>query len=332
MNQNTHRTEIVVIGAGVSGLIAATELKKAGKKVLVLDKARGVGGRLANRRFDGAVFDHGAQFMTAREERFQALIKDWQDKGIAEEWYRSNSNGSDNNPRFRGSPTMSVIAKELARNLDPLLQSPVTRIEQNGDEWSVSLQDGSRIQAKAVVMTPPVPQSLAILDAGNVLFSETTRSRLEEIQYEKCFAVMALLDGPSLIPFPGYLKPETGPIAWLADNQTKGISDLPAVTIHATGKYSETNWEGDRNEIARQLVEAAQPWLGSSVLKYQIHGWRYSKPIATDKDRCVVINQHPPLIIAGDAFGGPRVEGAVLSGYAATETLLQLRPSEETAG
>lgn len=332
MNQNTHRTEIVVIGAGVSGLIAATELKKAGKKVLVLDKARGVGGRLANRRFDGAVFDHGAQFMTAREERFQALIKDWQDKGIAEEWYRSNSNGSDNNPRFRGSPTMSVIAKELARNLDPLLQSPVTRIEQNGDEWSVSLQDGSRIQAKAVVMTPPVPQSLAILDAGNVLFSETTRSRLEEIQYEKCFAVMALLDGPSLIPFPGYLKPETGPITWLADNQTKGISDLPAVTIHATGKYSETNWEGDRNEIARQLVEAAQPWLGSSVLKYQIHGWRYSKPIATDKDRCVVINQHPPLIIAGDAFGGPRVEGAVLSGYAATETLLQLRPSEETAG
>ena len=330
MNQNTRRTEIIVIGAGISGLVAATELKKAGKQVLVLDKARGVGGRLANRRFDGAVFDHGAQFMTAREERFRFLIEDWQDKGIVEEWYRSDPNGSDNHPHFRGNPTMSIIAKELARNLDPLLQSSVIRIEQDGDEWSVNLQDGALIQAKALVMTPPVPQSLAILDAGNVLIPEMTRSRLEEIQYEKCFAVMALLDGPSLIPFPGYLKPETGPIAWLADNQTKGISGLPAVTIHATGKYSETNWEGDRNETARQLVEIAQPWLGSSVVEYQIHGWRYSKPIATDKDRCVAINQHPALIIAGDAFGGPRVEGAVLSGYAAAKTLLQLRPSEET--
>ena len=332
MNHNTLRTEIIVIGAGISGLLAATDLKKAGKQVLVLDKARGAGGRLANRRFDGAVFDHGAQFMTAREERFQSLIEDWQDKDIVEEWYRNNEDGSDNHPRFRGNPTMSAIAKELARNVDPLLQSPVSSIKQDGDEWSVNLQDGTRIQAQGVVMTPPVPQSLAILDAGNVVISETNRSRLEEIQYEKCFAVMALLDGPSLIPFPGYLKPKTGPIAWLADNQTKGISGLPAVTIHATGKYSETNWEDDRNEIAKQLVLSAQPWLESSVIKYQIHGWRYSKPIATDKDHCVTINQHPALIIAGDAFGGPRIEGAALSGWAAAETILQLRPSEQKTG
>jgi hypothetical protein len=330
MGHNTRRTEIAVIGAGMSGLTAASELKRAGKQVGVLDKARGVGGRLANRRFDGAVFDHGAQFITAREDRFQALIADWQDKGIVEEWYRNNQSGRGNHPRFRGTPTMSVIAKELVQDLDPLLQSPVTAIQLDGDKWSLSLQAGECIRAEAVVMTPPVPQSLAILDAGNVVISTTTRSRLEMIQYEKCFAIMSLLDGPSLIPAPGSLTPKKGPIAWMADNQTKGISELPAVTIHATGEYSEANWESDRDEIAQELLRASQQWIGASVVKYHIHGWRYSKPVAMDGDRCVVINRHPPLIIAGDAFGGSRVEGAALSGWAAAETLIQLHSIEKT--
>jgi renalase len=332
MNHHANKTDIVVIGGGMTGLTAAAELKQSGLQVLVIDKARGVGGRLANRRFDGAVFDHGAQFMTARDDRFLSLVEKWQDKGIVKEWYRDNLSGSGIHPRFRGKPAMSAIAKELAQDLNPLLFSQVTSINLDGDKWSVSLQNGDLIQAKAVVMTPPVPQSLTILDVGEVAISGKIRSRLEKIKYEKCFAVMALLDGPSLIPIPGTLKPGTGPIAWLADNKTKGISELTAMTIHATGEYSEANWDGDKDKIAQELLFASQQWLGSIVVKYQIHGWRYSKPVSTDKDRCAVISQHPPLIIAGDAFGGPRVEGAALSGWAAAETLLRLfQPKQTTA-
>lgn len=53
-------------GAGMAGLTAAAELQRAGCRGLVLDKGRGVGGRLASRRIGGASFDHGAQFITAR--------------------------------------------------------------------------------------------------------------------------------------------------------------------------------------------------------------------------------------------------------------------------
>ena len=44
----------IVVGAGISGLLAAHELRNAGWHVTVLDKGRGVGGRMATRRLGGA--------------------------------------------------------------------------------------------------------------------------------------------------------------------------------------------------------------------------------------------------------------------------------------
>ena len=52
--------KIVVIGAGISGLLCGKRLAKAGHSVLILDKGRNIGGRLSTRRTDGAVFHHGA--------------------------------------------------------------------------------------------------------------------------------------------------------------------------------------------------------------------------------------------------------------------------------
>jgi phytoene dehydrogenase-like protein len=70
----THsQPDVIVIGAGVSGLIAARTLQATGARVLGLDKGRGVGGRMATRRTDWGVFDHGAQFLTARDPQFRLL-------------------------------------------------------------------------------------------------------------------------------------------------------------------------------------------------------------------------------------------------------------------
>ncbi|MFW5743027.1 MAG: NAD(P)-binding protein [Spirochaetota bacterium] len=64
-----------MVGAGIAGLTAARRLVDASRDVTVLDKGRGVGGRMATRRFGGATrrfggatrrfggatFDHGGR-------------------------------------------------------------------------------------------------------------------------------------------------------------------------------------------------------------------------------------------------------------------------------
>ena len=322
MDATGQTTDVLVIGAGMAGLMAAAELQRAGRRVLVLDKGRGVGGRLASRRIDGATFDHGAQFITTRDPRFAAVLERGRQNGAMEEWCRGFTGATDGHARWRGKPAMSAVAKHLAAGLDLHLETPVAALRRDGDRWRAETATGRTFTAGALVLTPPVPQSLALLDAGGFVLAPEMRTRLAAIEYERCLAVMALLDGPSRIPPPGGLAPADGPIAWIADNQLKGISAEPAVTIHATHAFSLEHWDRDRQESGRALIGAAAEWLGAGIRTFQVHGWRYSKPMRVDEEPCVLLSQSPPLVLAGDAFAGPRVEGAALSGWAAAEAIL----------
>ena len=322
MDATKQTTDVLVIGAGIAGLIAAGELQRAGRRVLVLDKGRGVGGRLASRRIDGATFDHGAQFITTRDPRFAAVLEQGRQNGAMEEWCRGFAGGADGHARWRGNPAMSAVAKHLAAGLDLHLATPVAAVRRAGNQWSAETTTGRTFTAAAVVLTPPVPQALALLDAGGIILAPEMRSRLVAIEYERCLAIMAVLDGPSRLPPPGGFTPADGPIAWIADNQLKGISAEPAVTIHATHAFSLEHWDRDREESARALLDAAAEWLGASVKTFHVHGWRYSKSMCVDQAPCVLVSQSPPLVLAGDAFVGPCVEGAALSGWAAAEAIL----------
>ena len=316
-------TDVLVVGAGMAGLMAAGELQQAGRSVRVLDKGRGVGGRLASRRIDGVTFDHGAQCLTTRDPRL--AVGPWRDRlgDVLVAWRPGSTVEDRDRCRWRGKPSMSAVAKHLARGLEVHLETVVTGLRRDGDRWSATTASGTTFSARAVVLTPPVPQSLALLDAGGVAIAPELRSRLTAIEYDRCLAVMALLDGPSRVPPPGGVAPTSGPIAWITDNLLKGISSEPAVTLHATPGFSAEHWDRDRQESGRILLDAGAEWLGGGVRTFQVHGWRYSQPRVLDPDRCRVVDASGSIILAGDAFGCGGAEGAALSGLAAAESVLQ---------
>ena len=322
----SHNTDVLIIGAGLAGLSAANDLRQAGRKVLVIDKGRGLGGRLAGRRIGDATFDHGAQFFTAREFRFKAAVEGWIKAGVAEEWYSSYPGQPNGHPRYRGVPTMTAVAKYLATDIHVIRTTRVDSIGQQGDGWLAELDNGETINTKAMLITSPVPQTIDLLATGNITVPTDKQARLNRIQYESCIAVMAILDGPTAIESPGAIALEDGPIAWITDNLQKGVSKIPAITIHASDDFSAEHLNHDRMEIGQRLIDAAGVYLGDArVTEYQVHGWRYSKPTVVDDAPCILLSETtdlPPLAVAGDAFAGPRFEGAVQSGWAAAKALM----------
>ncbi|MDA9347742.1 FAD-dependent oxidoreductase [Porticoccaceae bacterium] len=322
--------DVLIIGAGLAGLSAANDLHRAGLKVLVVDKGRGLGGRLAGRRIGDATFDHGAQFMTARDSRFKATVAEWIEAGVAEEWYSSYPGHPNGHPRYRGVPTMTAVAKYLATDMNVLRTTRVDSIRQGSAQdnqlWSAALDSGETVNAKALLITSPVPQTIDLLASGNIPVPADKQARLDRIDYEACIAVMAVLDRPTTIPAPGATAFDQGPIGWISDNLQKGVSKIPAVTIHGSGAFSADHYEDDKMQTGQILIDAASPYLGDAkVTEYQVHGWRYSKPSVLDPEACMLLSEStslPPLALAGDAFAGPRFEGAVLSGWAAAKSLI----------
>ncbi len=318
----------LIVGAGMAGLAAARTLADSGIRVTVVEKSRGVGGRVATRRVDGAVFDHGAQFCTVRDDRFAALMDRWCAREVAREWARGfppgEGQGTDHRPCYCGIRGMTSIAKELAWSLDIRVSSRVSLLEGHGAAWRIQAEGGVVFEADAVILTPPVPQTLDLLDASRIRLQADAKEQLEGVRYDRCIAVMACLDGPSRIPPPGGVKLDTEPIPWLADNYLKGISPDPcSVTIHAGPEFSREHWQDDDEHLVTRLLDAVSGYLHSPVRSYQVHRWRFSRPAPCLEQRYMTAVTTPPLLLAGDAFGGTKIEGAVLSGWAAAERLLK---------
>ena len=94
------RTDVVVVGAGISGIACARALTESAVPVRVLERARHVGGRLASPDLPrgGTGFpgprpvDLGAAYFTVSgsdepaADAFAALAQDWSRRGLALPW------------------------------------------------------------------------------------------------------------------------------------------------------------------------------------------------------------------------------------------------------
>ena len=348
---DSRTTDVVVVGAGIAGLVAAGELARCGRRVVVVEKSRGVGGRMATRRVGDAVCDHGAQFFTVRDDGFAQLVAEasaaaavvaWCDGfARAETLAESVRPAADGHTRWRGVRGMTDLPKRLAAALPAercviRTGQKVAAIAARRSDAAVMLEPAvggitEEITAAAVVVTAPVPQALDLLAAGGLLAAAgaadpMARQRLETVAYDPCFAVMLVLDRPSLVPDPGGIQFASGPVSWLADNHRKGISPVPSLTVHASGDYSRRHFDDPPDEVAARLVDLVRPWIpgdpGAVILTRSVHRWKFATPTTVLPESCVAIARTPPIVCCGDAFAGPRVEGAAASGLAAARAVV----------
>lgn len=313
---NKHRS-CLIVGAGMTGLTAGRFLKAAGWSVVLLDKGRSFGGRMATRRIGASLLDHGTQFFTVRDARFADAVRQWEAAGWITPWFTLEGH-----IRYRAAEGMNALAGRLAQTLDVRRETKVEAIEADNDGWLITAESGEGFRASTLLLTPPAPQSADLLAGCAGRLPPYILPALRNIDYDPCFALLVTIDGPGRVPPPGYVRLDRGPIEWIADNTQKGVSlGTAALTIHARADFCRNHLELPKEDVARLLLEAAEPWLGGRINAWQLHRWRYSRPVAAGGPMYLFSDQPARFAIAGDAFGGPNVEGAFLSGLAAAERL-----------
>lgn len=329
--------DVAIIGAGIAGLCAANELARSGRKVVVLDKARGIGGRMATRRLGTAVCDHGAQFFTVRGRAFGTIVREAEEAAAVAVWCHGFSQATDctspvepavdGHPRWRGAGAMTDLPKKLASIAIDLgvrvrTNARVAAVQTVADAVRLVIDEAQPLIARAAVLTSPVPQSLDLLAAGAAAVDAAAGQVLATVDYDPSFALMLVLDRPSLVPPPGGIQFAAGPLAWLADNQQKGISPVPAVTVHASGSYSRQRFDDPPGDVAAAMLEMVRPWLGdAAVVEQSLQRWKFAQPTMILSEPLVAVSTRPPIVCCGDAFAGPKVEGAASSGLAAARWL-----------
>ena len=170
---DVHRCDVVVVGAGVTGLTAADALARSGAHVLVLEARDRVGGRAYSLPAGAGAIDLGASWFWPNEPATRALCDDL-GVGTFSQHERGDAileNRPDDSLRLDGNPVdvpssrfvhgAQSLAERLARRLDQgtvLLDEPVAAITVVPDGVLV---DGRTVRALASHVVVAMPPQLA---------------------------------------------------------------------------------------------------------------------------------------------------------------------------
>jgi len=324
-NQNTHN-DIAIIGAGMAGLACATKLVAEGHDVQVFDKGRGPGGRMAARRAEIAgetvSFDHGAQYFTARDPGFQAVVEGWDDRGAAARWSAAETRNGD--VAWVGTPGMNGPIRAMADAISAASKPALwgTRIEtlaRNDNVWNLSAGD-TVYTANTVLVAIPAEQACVLLTDAAPEFAQVSGS----VVSEPCWAVMAAFDERLAIEADGLRDPDA-PVSWAARNSAKpGRAGEECWVLHASPARSRDIIDLPKEEAATVLLGDFFAQTGIAPVEpvhCVAHRWLYAQPESV-RGEPAHFDAANRIGMAGDFLHSPRVEGAWLSGTALADCVI----------
>lgn len=304
----------------MAGLSAATALAASGRRIIVLDKGRGPGGRMAARRVviagETVSFDHGAQYFTARDPAFRNAVAIWETAGVARRWIAAGDDA------WVGTPGMNAPIRAMAETLDVRWSVRAEALSRTTEGWRIVA--GEQVFTAATVLVAVPAEQAAVLLADT---APDLAALAAGVTSAPCWAVMAGFAAPLALASDTF-RSDTAPVSWAARNSAKpGRSAAESWVIHASPARSRELVDRPKDEVAQILLAdffAATKVAPAVPQHLDAHRWLYALPQALRGEQA----RFDPALgigIAGDWLHSPRVEGAWLSGRALAEAVLQER-------
>ena len=339
--------DVAIIGAGLAGLTCAQQLHQAGYRVVIVEKSRGVGGRVATRRLHNTLADHGVRYLEPQGKLLQQLIEILMQRNLLQTWtntiYELKSTQLESRVTSESQPSqlaryiapagMTTVTKFLATGLEIWLNRRVQSITTTAEPtWHLTLEPSVETQneliAKAVVFAIPAPQALILLEPLSQTLPSTFVDSLRSVEFDPCLSVIAgypTVGATHELPLPTW-KASTlsndSDLAWIGlDSSKRPNPQMPVFVLQSTAKFAKRYLDAeDLNPAGEQLLSrAAQlliPWLDTPAW-FQVHRWRYAFPSHPLNQDCLNADTMLPLVCCGDWCGGNRIESAMNSGLAA---------------
>jgi len=317
---------VAVVGAGIAGAACARALDEAGVEVVLLDRGRVPGGRMASRLLDGRRVDLGASYLTARDPGFVAVVDDWLARGLARPWTDAFHVASPSGLgevktgplRYGAAGGLRSLVVDLLTGLEVRQESPVTSVAAGADG---PLVDGQPYDA--VVLALPDPQALPLLDAS---LPEEWRA-VEGRGWEPVIAVAAGWPERTWEQgFDGCFVHGSGTdadvLGWVADDGRRRGDGAAVLVAHSTGPYAAPRL-ADPDAAGPGLLAATRRVLGieDEPTWTRVQRWTYARPVAS---RDEPFHLGPARVgLCGDGWGAPRVETAWLSGTRLAAALVE---------
>lgn len=308
---------IAVVGAGLAGIAAARTAAAAGHQVVVFEKSRGIGGRVASRRVEGTVVDHGSPAI-------------WVEPGsaLAADLATAEVPGLHRVPEgIAAAAGASAPLKALAADLDIRRAVRLRALRPTAAGYELADEQGnSHGTADAVVVSAPGPQAADLLaESGEAP--------------ERVAAVRALPYLPAVMVLAGVRCPvpegptdpaEDGPVALVRGETGKGrppVEGVHALVARLTDQHAAALLDASDEDVLGVALPALARLLGDEAADpawVQVKRWRFAVPVGTlapavaapAGNRIVLAGE----TVAGAGFGGRDHSAVYASGVAAART------------
>lgn len=301
--------EVVVVGAGLSGVACARALREAGVRVRVVDRGRVPGGRMASRTLWDRRVDLGASYLTVSDDGFRTVVEDWAGRGLARQWTDTFCVLGDGGPEAKTGPVrwgatrgLRTLVEDLAEGMD------VERAD-------LTDHDGLRDGADAVVLAMPDPQARRLVGDHPV-------AGLLDRDWEPVLALAArwparTWDGVSPTGrFDGAFVNGDDVLAWVADDGRRRGDDAPVLVAHSTPGFAAGHLE-DPAAAAPAMTAALRGLLDLPEPEdVHVHRWTFARPVG-EREASYALEEGDGLLVGacGDGWGPTaKVETAWVSG------------------
>lgn len=316
--------DYLVIGAGVAGLWLAKRLNDEGLKVIVLEKARGSGGRLSSKRLMAEAgsdpvhigIDLGCNDFEIQDLALKAKFEQAAGASILE-----------HGQKLMGQPRNSALTRSLLGDVEARFASRVLSITKTEESWDVEIEAGEElghIQAGSVLISAPPKQAADLLPSSGLCAElADLKTKLSGLEMLPQWVAVLVIDGA------------TDSVAEHTDWQQTLLSDddisvvslenrkpnrnypegVEAIVIHASPEWSAARIDEDRQSILSAMRDKLANARGGQLhsVAEHIHRWLYSLPPKAGQCQAVCSGENSyfgeGLGLCGDYWGPDELQG-----------------------